>query len=307
MQYSERADLDPLLVKALIELPKRYHEEVSKWLRDNYPDYIDSHFSVTTLNRSPRQVQLIKRHWDNFVSDPMNNYYSIFGVAVHNALEMLADNETVEKRVGRIFKVNGKKWLVHGQADVYYPNKYRLVDHKFCSTFTVMHDQEDYDAQLNVLAYLMDRNGHPVEEIYNSLLFRDWKASDAAKPNYPKEKAMYRHVDLWPEERVKQFIVDRLRVHTAAVNTQDDQLPECSAEERWADYRVIRKSKRTKRWNKTPDKIGTREECEAFLNEKKKETDEPMKVEAGLPKKCIFYCEASGVCNQHKNWKKENE
>lgn len=316
MRYKERNDLDPVLVFALKHIPTLYQSEVDGWLTANYPAYKDRHISVTALAKPPRQRQLFARHHDEFIVDPMDNYYSIYGTALHQMMEMLADqlqvelNEPVktEQRIGRVFKVNGEKWLVHGQLDLYYPNSYRLVDHKYCSVWTAMEEQPEYDAQLNVLKYLAERQKTPmpVEEIFNSLLFRDWRSSDAKRlgDRYPTEKAMYRHVDVWPEEKTRQWVVDRLKMHISNSDREDDQLTECTPEEIWCDWRVIRKSKRTKRWNKTPDKQGKKEVCEEYLKENK--GDEELKLEQGVPKRCLYYCQCNVVCNQFKAWQKEN-
>lgn len=319
MKYVEKPGHSPLLIAALIQADREYREQLHAWLHENYPEYSgpNDNISVTTLNAPPRMVQLVRRHADKIVIDPIeDNFYTLFGKVVHFFLEQNhREWERVEERKGAVIKIAGRKILIHGQADVYDERAYRLEDHKYTSTYSVSKDNEGYEAQLNVLAYIWERHGLPVEEIFNNYMFRDFVSNGREKfgEHYPTEKALYKPIPRWDNDRVKLYIAERVRLHVKAQDIPDDKLPHCTPEERWQElsFAAVRKSNRTKKWNKTADKVsGKKEEIEEFISKNKVDAKGQAltyRIDERLssPKRCEKYCKAAPFCSQYQASKKQ--
>lgn len=295
-------------MRALRNEQNRYHESLNKWLAENYPD-AKRQISVTAIHSAPRQRLLFAAHQEDLVVDPLDEFfYTLFGQGVHYFLERYAShNEICEMRVGRKFMLNGKSYLVHGQADVYYKAEQILEDHKYTSTYAYSKENEAYVAQLNVLAYLFTKNGMPVKRIRNNYIFRDWSRLGVNKPGYPETKAKVKEYDLWPEEKVKEYIFSRLKIHRDA---SLENLPECSDEERWQQpsiYKAYRWMKKEKRYTKTASKTSaSRAELEKMRDEDKENTYKIEEI-ASVPLKCAKFCivGANGLCDQWEKYKKE--
>lgn len=124
---------------------KEHMEELPPHIRGKF----DHTMSVTTLARSPRQVQLFRRHDDEIVVDPEMQVHAMVGRVVHSILEGGRTNKLItEERLGIIFpliievalpggKVMQKRvpFYVHGQGDAYDVEKQELWDYKTPKTF----------------------------------------------------------------------------------------------------------------------------------------------------------------------------
>ena len=300
---SREGEHSPILLRALSLSNDRYRNELDEYLNAQGEPF-DVQISVTTLNKAPRETQLIKRHYDDIEIDPMDNYYTMFGSGIHNILEQaVVDGEEVEIRRGIVVDIGGVKVLIHGQADYYKGAEGRLEDHKYTSAWTVTKSKADHIAQLNVLGYIWREHGLPVEELYNNYLFRDWSAQHANVENYPKEQALWQSVPLWPDAECLKYIIERATKHVQSTEASDKGLPLCTPEERWSSGGGVRLHYRTKAgdWAKRP--LWCRSKAE--LEEKRAkyigvETKEEKVV--AEPKKCLKYCLGAKFCNQFKKY-----
>lgn len=221
---------------------------------DKLPESIlstfDKKISVTMLPRSPRQRILFARHGDSITIDPEEKFWSLLGRVIHSILEQNHEpDEVVEERLGFIYPLvlrpaskKGKLTIpaervdiyLHGAADVYSRKEERLDDWKFTKAESMLYNKEDHEAQLNVLGYIWRKNGRPVTKLRNIYLFRNWEARNVKEGTlYPKGRIHVKEVQLWPDERVEEYLANRVRPHFTVEHLPDDDLPFCTDAERW--------------------------------------------------------------------------
>ena len=197
--------------------------------------------SVTTLIDSPRVRLMREHHHSDRTVDVVDNIWALFGTAVHHILESTepSDNVVLEERL--FTKING--WILSGAVDhqKIEGQTVEITDYKVTSVWSVIHGKIDWERQLNVYAYLVQKNkGKRVKKLSICAILRDWNRRDAEnKPNYPQAPVVIVDIPMWPEmDRIK-YIHERIKCHQAAQNVYDisheinDTFVQCSDEERW--------------------------------------------------------------------------
>ena len=114
--------------------------------------------SVTTLIDSAR-VRVMRDHYHNErVVDVVDNIWALFGTAVYHVLESTepSDDVVIEERL--FTKING--WVLSGAVDhqVIKGQTVEITDYKVTSVWSVIHGKIDWERQLNVYAYLVQKN-----------------------------------------------------------------------------------------------------------------------------------------------------
>jgi hypothetical protein len=207
----------------------------------------DVHRSVTQLIQPPRIDMLRKAHFSELTKDISEEWWALFGSAVHHILEMGASPETVVEE--RLYtEIDG--WSVSGMADLqeFHPkSKARehdaisISDYKVTTAFALtVNDgdaKDEWEAQLNLLGYLVLRNKQVVlKELAVIAIVRDWQRTQAAiDPMYPQAPVVKIKVPIWSMARQENFLKERIRLHreTEMLHDIGAPLPECSDEERW--------------------------------------------------------------------------
>lgn len=341
VQYSERTDLPDALLKALKD--------------DSYSDGLEDHFdqlppeirkrfkyqlSTTTLARSPRQRLLFNRHSSKLTVDPLSEIWRMFGRVIHFILEHYGNKaDMLEKRFGIIVPVlvRGKRIevYVHGASDRTVVHGDGLVqDYKVTKAESMLYgEKEDHHAQLNVLSYILKKNGFKISKLQNIFLFRNWEERNVKDGSlYPKECVITSEVPMWSDAKTLKYITDRVIVHISAEKLDDYDLPDCTDKERWVlppTYKVYKMTTEKvkddseegfhlveKPQMKSKFKSPSRLEAEAWtetdensferLKEKGRNTAEPdptkpikwfIKELRSKPTRC-FFCEIFQFCNQ---------
>lgn len=289
MQVTNRLDLPPQLVRALLHQDLRYS-------RGN------SHISVTQLLSSPRQVALREAHMHEIVEDVSENIFRLLGSVLHKILELGAedDGSIIEKRVTTI--ISG--WRVSGGIDVQIVDEGRrevhILDWKLTSSMTVMAGRSEWAEQLNCYAAMLRREGWTVTGVENIAVIRDWSKGRIEVPKYPQAAVVRIHQPLWSAEEADQFLTDRVTIHQEAVAMEmlGDPLPFCTDEERWNrgdSYALVSDSGRAV-------KVGqTVEEIEEWHAASKRKYSGSIERRPGLPIRCMSYCPAAPWCDQWAN------
>ena len=205
-------------------------EAIYKALSTNDYDPGQSDYSVTTLIKTPRMVQLARRHADKVTVDAIDRLWSVLGTAVHNIFEANAEHgSTVEVRY--YLDIQGKK--VGGQVDHYKDGI--LSDYKVTKAYKVaMKKTEDWETQLNIYAYMLRKHGKPVHKIEVHPVLRDWdKMKSIADRNYPDHAFPTVIIPVWPDAKVEALLEERVRVHKNAESVDDNNLPLCSPVDTW--------------------------------------------------------------------------
>ena len=272
--------------------------------RDDYSGFGDhSPSGITT----PFRLRILKaRHEDELSQDVSDMLWMLMGSAAHNVAEKgKIPGSITEMRFAVPFE--GK--TISMQPDCIEPigasleEGYRLYDYKMTSTYAVDGDLKDeWLYQLNLYSWGLGKLGFHVKEQSIIALLKDWsyaKAHIQKRDNYAPAPAKAVEVPLLSPDEIEGYLRDRIAGYDAALQLSDEDLPECSASERWAKPTVY---KVKKKGNKTAIRgcanISTRFEAET----KASAQGVPCNIEEqkGENVRCDRYCIVSGFCNQNK-------
>jgi hypothetical protein len=264
---------------------------------DSY-DKGDCDFSCTGLLKPARQAALLKKHAHEIVEDASDRIWSLLGQAAHTICERANKTELAEKRFFGQFG----HFTVSAQIDSLDLNSGVLCDYKVTTMYKAKPNEApdaDYTAQLNIQAEILRMNGHTVNELRIIAILRDWsKSKTRFDEGLPQANVAVLKIPMWSSEQVRTFVMLRIHEHMEAEN----ELPRCSASERWAkdDVYAVVKGKRAINGGvqfsqETAEKIcaenpGTR-----------------VEFRQGESVRCELYCPVSEFCEQFKKMKNKQE
>lgn len=298
------------LVNILVHSTKSYQNKLKQFLDRFSYDYA---FSVTELNKSPKQIWLARNFSDVMTIDILeDNWHSMLGSLMHKMLEEHApDDCIVEDRQGVMLNIDGLKVLFHGEPDLYDPKLQKLTDYKYVSANSMIYDKTGYIDQLNRNAFLLQTRGIKVREIENCYLFRYLDNNKRRiDPDYPQTNAQ---VILYPLQKmadIQNGIIDRISHILKFRDTPWKKQPDCSAEERWEHgtwgvYTKLKDKKRLGEWStKAKGRFETERDAKSFAIEVGEETR--VEYKAGEPNLCRF-CRVQQWCVQRQEELKAKE
>ena len=240
----------------------------------------EADFSVTGLLQPPQIARLRAEHEDKLSADVRDRVWMLLGTSVHNTLEKYGDG-IVEQRL--FAECEGV--TISGAIDL--DKDGHLTDYKVTSVFTAQKAlKSDWEAQLNMYAWLLEQNGREPKSLTIVAICRDWMRSRAGKNNYPESMIVPITVPLWTKERRDRFVRQRVAVHT-----MEATMP-CSNEERWARgvYKVIGGKGR-------PKTFDTYEEAAGFISRQKPGAFSVVDG-GGRYVRCESWCDVSEFCSQ---------
>lgn len=247
-------------------------------------------YSVTELEKSPREYWLLKRHDAEIYADVSDMLWMLFGSAIHKILQ---EGATPDQLTEEFLTVNFDGKVLSGTTDL-YENK-GIKDYKTTSVWTVIYGSRwaEYEKQVNCYSYLFQEAGFEVDRLEIVLLLKDWSRSKARfDPKYPQSGVMRVDVQKWPKERVEAYMKERIAVLEAERNTPDKDLPLCTSEERWQRETVWKCMKEGGK--RSIKNFGNKFEAETYCAENKLKLVEM----AGENVKCRDYCYACTFCSQ---------
>jgi len=210
---------------------------------DDY-DRGDSDISVTQLIDAPLQRYLKEKHKDEIIEDASDKIYALMGKGMHQILENAGTryNEIAEER----FFTMIEDIVLSGQIDfMYWDNDGWIIqDYKWMSVWEWIYGiKQNKVEQLNCLAYLARKNFLLVKGIEVVMLFRDWsKTKSERESNYPKTQVIVFPVELWSQEKQKEYVRKRVSLHFR------EEVGCCTPEERWqteTKYAVMKEGRKT--------------------------------------------------------------
>lgn len=312
------------LYDALTESNESYADEVRDFLKDRKAEL---KISVTSLNKSPRQVLLAQRHYNDIFVDPKQNWHSFMGNIVHWVLEKHArgnPNLWTEIRESIYFNIDGVKVLFHGKFDIYDTITKSIQDWKLTSAAGMVFPKDDHHRQLNDLRYILQSKNIEVNKLQNIYLFPHLDKTKFNDPNYPQENWKIVDVPVFDRKEVELNIKRRIQRLVDNINRSDTKLDYCTDEERWlrgGQFAIYYRKKEKPKKGADPSSIPfssraahrapTKEEVmQLASNDGVSETDTYVREFKGEPKLCSF-CQAAPFCNQYQKEKlaiqKENE
>lgn len=261
-----------------------------------------ANLSVTQLINSPKIVALTSKFQDELEEDVADMVWSIFGSAVHAVLEHGKDpHHVIEERIHA--EVDG--WRISGAVDLQIKNDDGTIsirDYKTTSAWAVMNEKIEWEQQLNIYAYLVEKaKAVPVLDLGIVAIIRDWSRRDAAnREGYPEAPIKELPIKLWPMEEREQFVKSRIAAHSAcefAIET-GEKLPKCTPEEMWEKptiYAVRKKGNvRAKSLHES--------EAEANAAAEKLGKDYEVEVRPGERVRCASFCPVNAYCAQWRDY-----
>ena len=285
MRYTNRHNLPEPLYKALTT--------------DNYSLHGAS-LSATGLIKSPREAQLSKRHDDKVVVDASSLIYRMMGTMGHSVIELGGGGEAGLLEELLFLEVDGIK--VKGQPDYLTVKEKTLIDWKFSSAWSYIYGKPEWEQQLNIYRIMAENNlDIEIDKLEVWLIIRDWQRGKAkSDPDYPKIPFARMVQKVWSHKKAWNYIESRVKLHKAAAEIPDDELPECTHRERWAtdDTWAVMKNK-NKRATRVLNSLESAENVMSFLQKKNPKFKYRIERRKGYWRKCIDgYCVAGPWCNQ---------
>lgn len=247
--------------------------------------------SVTGLIQAPRQRQLQIRHNAKITEDASDRIWMLLGSAVHAILEWSnTNNHLPEERM----TVEIKGWKISGKPDLLEPD-YTLSDYKVTSVWAfILGEKIEWEQQCNFYAWLYGKHNFEVTAAQIVAFLRDWQASRAKRDEeYPQVQVIVKRIPLWDSHVQENAITERVMLHQAAEAIPDDDLPDCTAYERWArpDSWAIKK-----KGGKRATKVffdGDQAKAVVAHNPKLE-----IEYRPGMNVRCESYCNVKDFCSQ---------
>ena len=259
--------------------------------------YKEKRYSVTTLLKPTREIILQRRHNDEIEQDVSDMIWSIFGTAVHSVLE----NSTEGKHLlsEKALEIQVGDYTLSGRSDLYNTRNFTVIDYKVTSVWKyILKDFEDYRLQGLMYVYMLKKLGYKAKKAEFVLILKDWQKSkakfDKTYPQLSVQKVQFTFNDS-DFEFIEKFINDKFEDIKKAEQLADDELPECSAKDRWNSgdkYAVMRNGRKT-----ALRVLDSLEEAEQYKTENGGDYIETRK---GEDKKCQEYCLCCEFCKHYK-------
>ena len=290
-------------------LPKVIERAV---INDPY-DSSGSNISTTRLIAPPRIRVLEMRNWDLIEDDVSNRIFSLLGQSVHHILERSKLKVDLAER--RLFYKDDKitnGWTLSGQFDL-LSRQGDLTDFKVTSAWAALdaltNGKAEWENQLNVLDFLCRKNQKTltrykkevkVKSLNIMAILRDWsKLKVMQSDNYPRKQVVMIPIRRWSEEEQENYVQARIKLHQDA--EKSDQLPLCTAKERWRkedSYALMLDNRKTAK-----RVLPTREEMDKYMKENKYVEGQGCRVvfRAGEDVRCQHYCSVNQFCSHFMN------
>lgn len=262
-------------------------------------EYKDKRYSVTSLLKGNKEIVLTRRHFNEMTEDVSDSIWLLFGTAVHKVLEDAkeAKDELKETKIAYEFP-NG--YTLSGQQDLYSESLKRITDYKTGSVWKVIYgDWSDYRKQCLYYALLFRKIGFECDNAEIVMILKDHSKKDAKlKPDYPQHPVYIQHFDFTEEDFIEaeKEILDKFEQLDKLQNVSDDDIPECSKEERWATddkYAVMKKGAK-----KAVKLCNSEDEANEYISQGK---GDYIEFRQGEDKKCSEYCACKEFCNYWRN------
>src|SRR3990167_3249850 len=245
--------------------------------------------SVTGLIRPPQIAALEAQHEDEIEQDVSDGLWRLLGQSMHQVLQTGRLAGTIQEHRLTV-EVNG--WQVSGAFDIYYEQSNTIKDFKVTSVWSyIFGGRSEWQAQVNLYAYLAEMNGIQVDELKIVMLLRDWNKSGLqGNADYPPIPFVEVGISKWPSEFTQRFLEERVTLHQSA---REGNYGPCSDEERWAQPET---------W--AVQKVGAKRAWRVFKNMEDAVTlagrAKGYTVEHRLGKnvRCEGYCNVRQFCKQ---------
>jgi len=266
-------------------------------------------YSVTEIMSPPRIQRLRRRHWDDMEQDVTDTLWSMLGSALHVVAERSEVHDHLNEE--RIY-VEVDDVVLSGSIDLQQQVKggIALKDYKFTSVWAVMNDKPEWEQQLNVYAWMVHKvKGVAIKGLQICAILRDWSSRKAQnESDYPPAQIQMVDIPIWSFDKTEKYVRSRVELHkeSKVLADWDEELPECTEEERWVrstTYAVKKEGRKT-----AVRVFDTQEEADKLIAEADEKDRSKLSVEVrkGEPVRCAGnYCGVNQWCSQYQNYLKE--
>lgn len=276
MKYTNKLNLPEAIVRSCVE------SEVPA----------SDRYSVTELLKSPKEIVLTRRHWDDIEVDVSECVNMIFGSAVHKVLE-----ENSEDGVETETKMECKfgKYTLVGKFDRRDLKGQTIEDYKTCTVSKVSKGDFSNDYKQGMMYALMTykTTGVLIRKLKFYNLMKDWsKIKKESISNYPVAPIYVWEYDV--KDSDYDFIVDYINEKFKQI----EDIRPCTDEERWytgTKYAVY-KNPGDKRAAYVAD---AEQDAHDYITHKCGGVGE-IQIRKGEYVKCKHYCNVCKFCEQCK-------
>ncbi|ATN95012.1 hypothetical protein [Leptospira phage LE3] len=266
----------------------------------------DAHYSISGLLDSPRIQILRSRHFAMIEEDITEGFKAWIGSVMHKHLSEKDAKRSGLLSSGHMFvEINGFK--IKGESDLYNEADHSISDYKFTSVYSIIYESRDdkFEEQLNGYAMLFRELGLEVKSLKIIYFLTDWSKRKASRePDYPQSPIVVKEFRLWTEQECKDFFQGKIYIHSSSKDLSDDELPECTDEEKWqseTSYAVMKEGnkKATKTFSKEEEANAfVEQKMQEALTDKKKAKDKySVEIRPGEAIRCNMYCPVNQFCN----------
>lgn len=265
--------------------------------------YKPKRYSVTSVLKGTKEAILLRRHDDEISCDVSDMIWLIFGTAVHAILEQAQETDTQIKENKLAAKLpNG--YELSGIFDLYDDATKTVTDYKTGSTWKVrFNDWDDYRKQLLAYVWLLRQIGFDARHGEIIFMMKDHNLREAeTKADYPKHPVIRKRWTFTDEDlqSFEEWLNAKFDEIKRCEQLPDDDIPECSPEERWSKgtkYAVkkIGVKKATKLWDDFDKAVADaqrRTEADGCQYE--------IETRPGEDGKCERYCNANVFCSYYR-------
>jgi hypothetical protein len=203
----------------------------------------------------------------------------------------------VERRLYMDLDTPAGSVRISGQVDYAEPvgAGWALYDWKTTKVWSAIYKShmDDWTRQANCYAQLMRENEMPPAALNVVALYLDWTPMRARfEPDHPQAPCEVIPLELWSEPQALAYMRERWQAHQAA----NDNLPECTAEERWArpDRWAVKRDGR-KRASAVFD---SELEAYEYIAERDYAAELTVEHRPGESVRCAGYCAVADFCSQ---------
>jgi hypothetical protein len=276
-----------------------------------------SDYSVTAIIDTPKITLLKKRH----ATKPSikSQLASFYGTANHDRMEKMLrkmpHKYAVERSMVMPWTLNsGEIITLSGKYDALDLETRYLWDLKTCNTWKIIFDpkMEGWHQQANIYNFMCDYVGEHIEGIRILAWYKDWKKNSALRDKtYPQSQCVEYELKMWDKQTTFEYICERLELMDKNNQLKDDEIPECSREDRWerhpngdtVQYALMKNDKAARALRCKP----TMAEIIEFARKSKALTGESfIEVRYAEPTRCVEYCSVNYACHWYKNYCAKN-
>lgn len=262
--------------------------------------YKPKQYSVTSLLKGTMQTILERRYHDVLEQDVSEMVWLIFGTAVHSVLENAQESVSQLKENKLVIDIGDYK--LSGIFDLYDDATKTVTDYKTGTTWKVIFDDwEDYRKQLLMYAYMLNTIGFDCRRGEIVMLLKDHSKTKAkTDSSYPQEPVYVKKFDFTDEDlkNVETFIYRKFEEIKRCETLSDEELPVCSAEERWHKgdtYAVMKEGRKS-----ALKLCVSEEEAKAYIQSKGLDKKHYIEFREGKDGKCEEYCTVKNHCPFYK-------